>query len=151
MRDVAKGLLVKLLLSKFGWIALAIALLLGIMMLATTFLISMEEEQNQQETQSIGTAQVNEEVEALRPLFEKYAEQYGIPNQVDVLMAKTMQESGGRVDDVMQASESLGLPMNSLDTEASIKQGTKYFAQVLEKADGDVKLALQSYNCATRS
>ena len=33
--------------------------------------------------------------------------------------------------DVMQSSESLGLPPNSLNTESSIKQGCKYFASLL--------------------
>ncbi|MFS0788841.1 bifunctional lytic transglycosylase/C40 family peptidase [Shouchella sp. 1P09AA] len=96
---------------------------------------------------SDGTLGLSPDVEELRPLFEKYAEQYGIPEYVDVLMAKTMQESGGRLADVMQASESLGLPPNTIDDqEYSIDVGTRYFAQVLEQANGDVLLALQAYN-----
>lgn len=87
------------------------------------------------------------EVERFRPYFTKYAKEYGIPEHVNILMAMAMQESGGRYADVMQSSESLGLPRNSItDPEESIKQGVKYFAQVLKNAGGDVELALQSYN-----
>lgn len=87
------------------------------------------------------------EVERFRPYFTKYAKEYGIPEHVNILMAMAMQESGGRYADVMQSSESLGLPRNSItDPEKSIKQGVKYFAQVLKNAGGDVELALQSYN-----
>ena len=58
-----------------------------------------------------------------------------------------MQESGGKGDDPMQASESLcGFVGCITDPEESIEQGVKYFAQVLENAEGDIKLALQSYN-----
>jgi peptidoglycan DL-endopeptidase CwlO len=94
-----------------------------------------------------GTQNLSPEVEELRPLFEKYAELHGIPDHVDLLMAKTMQESGGTLPDVMQASESQGLPVNTIDNqEESIDVGTEYFAEVLKQANGDEKLALQSYN-----
>lgn len=95
----------------------------------------------------VGEANVDPAVEELRPVFEKYANEFGIPDQVDILMAKTQQESGGLLPDVMQSSESAGLPMNTFTSkEESIEQGTKYWAQVLEEANGDVKLGLQSYN-----
>ena len=59
-------------------------------------------------------------------------------------------ESGGTAEDVMQSSESLGLPPNSLDTESSIKQGCKYFASLLssckEQGITDINVAIQSYN-----
>src|SRR5699024_5509165 len=55
--------------------------------------------------------------------------------------------SGGRGDDPMQASESLCGSVGCItDPEQSIEQGVKYFSQVLERAEGDVKLTLQSYN-----
>ena len=57
---------------------------------------------------------------------------------------------GGTAEDVMQSSESLGLPPNSLDTESSIKQGCKYFASLLssckEQGITDINVAIQSYN-----
>ncbi|MGM0874728.1 MAG: lysozyme family protein [Bacillota bacterium] len=81
------------------------------------------------------------------PLVTKYAQKYGIESYVQLLLAKIMQESGGRLPDVMQSSESIGLPRNTIvDPEFSIDVGVKYFASVLKSAKGDIKLALQSYN-----
>ena len=51
------------------------------------------------------SAQVSAEVLAYSDLIKKYAEQYGIPQFFDVICAVMMAESGGRVPDVMQASE----------------------------------------------
>ncbi|MFY0800496.1 lysozyme family protein [Peribacillus frigoritolerans] len=90
---------------------------------------------------------ISPEVERFRAVFEKYARQEGVYNQLNVIMALTMQESGGRYLDIMQSSESIGLPPNSItDPELSIKIGVKYFASVLKQADNDVHLTLQSYN-----
>ncbi|MBZ1302581.1 lysozyme family protein, partial [Clostridioides difficile] len=66
-----------------------------------------------------------------QPMVEKYAKENGISEYVNVLLAIIQVESGGTAEDVMQSSESLGLPPNSLDTESSIKQGCKYFASLL--------------------
>ena len=68
----------------------------------------------------------------------------------NVLFAIIQVESGGTAEDVMQSSESLGLPPNSLDTESSIKQGCKYFASLLSSCQNqgidDLNVAIQSYN-----
>jgi cell wall-associated NlpC family hydrolase len=80
---------------------------------------------------------------------EKYAKEYGISEYVPYLLAIMEVESGGRAVDVMQSSESLGLPPNTLGTEESIKQGCKYFASLLTsiKENGcDINTAVQSYN-----
>ncbi|MCU6603808.1 lysozyme family protein [Peribacillus frigoritolerans] len=82
-----------------------------------------------------------------KPLVEKYANKYEVSQHVPLLLAKIQQESGGRLLDVMQSSESIGLPPNSItDPEQSIDVGIRYFASVLKKAKNDTKLALQSYN-----
>ena len=70
-----------------------------------------------------------------QPMVEKYAKEYGISEYVNVLLAIIQVESGGTAEDVMQSSESMGLPPNSLDTESSIKQGCKYFASLLSSAE----------------
>ncbi|MCA1022369.1 lysozyme family protein [Halobacillus litoralis] len=78
---------------------------------------------------------------------EKYAAEEGIEGRTEVLLALMMQESGGRGEDPMQASESYCGEVGCIeDPEVSIRQGVSYFATTLEKADGDVKLALQAYN-----
>src|SRR5690625_5983048 len=56
-------------------------------------------------------------------MVEKYAKEYGVLEYVSTLLAIIEVESGGKLKDVMQSSESLGLPPNTLDTEASIQQG----------------------------
>ena len=69
-----------------------------------------------------------------------------------VLLAIASQESGGRVPDIFQSSESLGLPPNSIGAEESIKQGVKYVKQLADKvgieeaSDEKLNLVLQSYN-----
>ena len=82
---------------------------------------------------SSGITGMNLSAEVLKhqPMVEKYAREYGISEYINVLLAIIQVESGGTAEDVMQSSESLGLPPNSLDTESSIKQGCKYFASLL--------------------
>ena len=90
---------------------------------------------------------LSEEVLAYQPTVEKFASEYGVEENVGVILALMMQESGGKGNDPMQASESLCGVIGCIQTpEQSIEQGVKYFSQVLESANGDVKLALQSYN-----
>ena len=85
-----------------------------------------------------------------QPMVEKYAKEYGISEYVNILLAIIQVESGGTAEDVMQSSESMGLPPNSLDTESSIKQGCKYFASLLSSAKNqgieDRNAVIQSYN-----
>ena|GEM_PF-94955 len=69
-----------------------------------------------------------------RKLVETYALKERIPEEADALLAIMEIESGGRAEDVMQSSESLGLPPNTLDTEASVAQGCAYYAMLLRTA-----------------
>ena len=94
-----------------------------------------------------GKAQVSAQVRQYEGLVAKYAEKYGVGEYVELLLAKMMQESGGRGGDPMQSSESIGLPPNGItDPEQSIDVGVKYFSKMLKQAKGDVKLTLQAYN-----
>lgn len=89
------------------------------------------------------------EVLAHQPMVEKYARQNGISDYVYVLLAIIQVESEGKLEDVMQSSESAGLPVNTLGTEDSIKQGCKYFAELVAKADRlgcDMDAVIQAYN-----
>ncbi len=82
-------------------------------------------------------------------MLEKYAREYRIEEYLNVLLAIIQVESGGTLEDVMQSSESLGLPPNSLSTEESIKQGCKYFSELLAVAETkgcDLNSVIQSYN-----
>lgn len=96
---------------------------------------------------------VNFEVEAARSIVTQYAQKYGIEEYVDLLLAIMQQESGGRCSDVFQASESMGLPPNTLGYVESINQGCKVVSQRIRaanvKSPSDIlgiKLAIQAYN-----
>ena len=84
-----------------------------------------------------------------RDTVEFYAEKNGISEYTDYLLAIMQVETGGRGDDVMQSSESLGLPPGSLEPEDSIAQGCSYFAEILgdaEKKGCDLDAVIQAYN-----
>ena len=52
-----------------------------------------------------------------QPVVQKYAEQNGIPEYTDVLLAIMQVESGGKLTDIMQSSGSAGLPNDSLELD----------------------------------
>lgn len=106
-----------------------------------------------------GRANVSPECERYRPLVVQYAKEHEVEEFTEIIMCIMMQESGGRVPDVMQCSE---CPFNTKyphspnsipDPEYSIDVGIQNFKSCLESAgcteladmDG-LKLALQSYN-----
>ena len=97
-----------------------------------------------------GTQKLNENVLAWQPVVQEYAFTYGVEDYVDVLLAIMMVESGGKGPDVMQSSESLGLPPNSItDSIYSIDAGVRHFANVVKNAqqyDLDFWTPVQSYN-----
>lgn len=93
---------------------------------------------------SPGGNSVSEEVLKHRSMVEKYAKESDILDYVPILLAIIQVESGGTMEDVMQSSESAGLPPNSLSTEASIKQGCIYFASLVKSSKelGVIKIVL---------
>ncbi|MGF7105688.1 cell wall-associated NlpC family hydrolase [Lachnospiraceae bacterium PH1-22] len=97
-----------------------------------------------------GGLSVSEEVLRYRSVVEKYAKENDISEYVNYLLAIMQVESGGKGNDVMQSSESAGLPPNSYTSaEESIKQGVKYFAGLVNsiKTNGcDINSAIQAYN-----
>ncbi|WP_052245635.1 bifunctional lytic transglycosylase/C40 family peptidase [Bacillus sp. MSP13] len=103
-----------------------------------------------QGTVDSGTANVNEKVAKWKPVVSQYADKYGIPDYVDVILAIMMVETGGDSLDIMQSSESMGLPPNSIsDPSLSIQVGVKYFAETVNDAKKkklDFWTPVQSYN-----
>lgn len=96
-----------------------------------------------------GGLSVSTEVLKHKPMVEKYCKEFGIEEHINIILAIIQVESGGTAVDVMQSSESLGLPPNSLNTEESIKQGCKYFSELLATAESlgcDHDSVIQSYN-----
>ncbi|TYV61092.1 peptidase P60 [Listeria monocytogenes] len=96
-----------------------------------------------------GGSNVSSEVLKHKSMVGKYCKEFGIGEYVNYILGIMQVESGGTAEDVMQSSESLGLPPNSLSTEESIKQGCKYFSELLSSAKSencDINTVIQSYN-----
>lgn len=102
---------------------------------------------------------VSAEVEAYEPLIQQYARQHGIPEYTELIKAVMMQESEGRGNDPMQASECgyntryPNTPNGITDPEYSINVGIQNLAACLSAAEVEnpidmehIKLALQGYN-----
>ena len=84
-----------------------------------------------------------------REMLERVAKEKGLSADLEVLYAIMNVESGGRLKDVMQSSESMGLPVNTLGTEDSIEQGLSYYKELKEKTRElslDDKSLWQAYN-----
>ncbi|MBR7796703.1 MAG: lysozyme family protein [Bacillota bacterium] len=122
-----------------------LAFLLFSLFIGISLLAYQEQAENSSPTSS--SPIISEEVKAYRPVVEKYAKQYDVSQHIDTLLAMMMQESGGRGDDPMQSSESYCGERGCIqDPELSIKQGVYYFSQTLKEANGDLLVAVQSYN-----
>lgn len=94
---------------------------------------------------------VSAEVLTYQPQIETELQKYELEELAPVLLGILQQESGGVLSkDIFQASESLGLPPNTItDPSYSIEVGVEYFVNNYEsgKAQGvDMESIIQSYN-----
>lgn len=101
-----------------------------------------------------GDANVSEDVLKFKPIVEAKAKEYDIPEYVNVILAIIQVETGGKGLDVMQSSESLGLPPNAItDPVQSIDAGVKLIAGNVGKARAfgidDQDMIVQAYNYGT--
>ena len=118
-----------------------------ICLLLFLFIVTADDEENSTSYFDFSGLNLSEEVLKHQPTVEKYAKEYGISDYVNYLLAIMQVESGGTATDVMQSSESMGLPPNSLSTEESIKQGCKYFSELLKSAEAKgCDIVVQAYN-----
>lgn len=105
---------------------------------------------NEESQPNTGTAKVNKTVMAWKPVVEEYAQKYGISDYVEVILAIMMVETGGSQLDIMQSSESLGLPPNTIsDPIQSIDIGVRNLSSVMKDAKKkglDFWTPIQSYN-----
>lgn len=95
-------------------------------------------------------SKLSDSVLGYRSTMERYAQQEGVEEYVDTLLAIMMVESEGQGKDVMQSSESKGLARNSLKPEESIEQACIYYAALIEISRDlgidDEKAVIQAYN-----
>lgn len=121
---------------------MGIVLLLFVLVLGT----SQQSEEDSQHS-SFGDKLLSEEVKEYKSAVYAELAKHGKEQYIDIALALMMQESGGRGNDPMQASESLCGERGCIDDPAlSIEQGMSHFSRIIDEADGDVKLALQAYN-----
>lgn len=134
-----------------GWVAIIIILI--VVLLGSAISIFGGGSENSSYTP------VSAEVEAYTPMIQKYAKQHGIPEYAELIKAVMMQESGGRGNDPMQASECgynkkyPNSPNGITDPEYSVNVGIQNLAACLNAAGvrnpidmDNIKLALQGYN-----
>lgn len=106
-----------------------------------------------------GTMNVTENVLKWRPIIEKYAKEFEVEEYVPLMLALTMQESGGNHLDVMQASEGAfntkysKAPNSITDPDYSIWCGVQEFKHAITIAGVEspldiknISMALQGYN-----
>lgn len=83
-------------------------------------------------------------------VIEAELKAYELEAYTDLILALITVESGGIGGDIMQASESLGLPPNTIaDPLYSIEVGVAYFASLINEMNEkevDIQTVLQSYN-----
>ena len=95
-------------------------------------------------------SKLSDSVLSYRSTVEHYAQQEGVEDYVDTLLAIMMVESEGQGKDVMQSSESKGLARNSLKPEESIEQACIYYAALIDISEDlgidDDKALIQAYN-----
>lgn len=136
-------------ICSIGWIAILIILLIAL--IGGVFMTGSS---NNGEGNQLST-----EVIAHTATLQKYANEYEIPHFLNVLQAIMMQESGGKGNDPMQASECPfnkkfpNTPNGITSPDYSIKVGVQNFADCLKQANSTdpldipaLSLALQGYN-----
>lgn len=148
---IAAGKALITLIAAGGWVAVVVLLII-ILLVAAIFALTGG-------GNSDATKPVSPEVEAYTAIIQEYARQYDIADYEALIKAVMMQESGGRGNDPMQASESgyntryPNKPGGITDPEYSINVGIQTLAACLQEAEAEspidlprIKLALQGYN-----
>ncbi|MEG0235871.1 MAG: bifunctional lytic transglycosylase/C40 family peptidase [Bacilli bacterium] len=139
--------LLTIILSSFG---LTFILLILLLTIVVGIISSSSSASN--EIDYIPSLNIPPEVEKYRSVVQIECNNNGIPELVDIILALITQESYGRLADIMQSSESQGLPPGTItDPNLSIKLGVNYVAGVYkeakEKATKNViETTLQGYN-----
>ncbi|GED65636.1 lysozyme family protein [Lysinibacillus fusiformis] len=134
-------------LSIVLFIGIVVILVLGSISIISNIAINGTESNKQGAILESGYAELAPEVLQYRDALLKELKKENKAEYIDILLALMMQESGGKGNDPMQASESkcgrIGCITNP---QESIRYGVIHFLRVLEMAKGDIELTLQSYN-----
>jgi len=130
-------------------VIIAILLLVGMIILGAVVGVNIANQESQQSNN--GSMGVSASVLQWSSHIEEELKKYGLEQHLSLVLAIVMQESGGVASlDIMQSSESIGLPPNSItDPLYSIEVGVRYFSNVISRAEQagvDLDTAIQSYN-----
>lgn len=125
-----------------GITTLLVVVIMGIVGMGTT---------TKEESNNFGMNELSPEVLTYRPIIEAELSIYGLEELTPILLAILQQESGGNLQrDIFQASESLGLPPNTIaDPLYSVQVGVKNFVAIYKKGTAkkvDTETIVQSYN-----
>lgn len=135
----AKGLAI-------GGLVLGGLMLFGLAIAGTGSAFEMEEE----EQLAFASAGLSERVLQWQETVEKELEAYDLLQYTDLILVLIQLESQGVLPDVMQSSESLGLPPNTIqDPKKSIQAGVAHFKRgvdEMKRHDVDLKTLIQAYN-----
>ncbi|MCM3705602.1 MULTISPECIES: lysozyme family protein [Cytobacillus] len=127
-----------------------IALLLFFIVLAFVLFDQFKQLNIKETAVSLLPNTVSRDVQNYTPKLEKELKEVNLEEYTLVLAAIMQQESKGKGGDPMQASESAGLPPNTIqDPEESIKQGVKHFQKALtygNQKNVDFPAVIQAYN-----
>lgn len=147
---VAGALFVKL-LPVFAVLGIAFGIIMMVMAMGGGGGGEEEIEKNK----TVGFQTIDPAVEQWRDLVTEIADEKGMSDYVDLILAIIQIESGGdKYRDIMQSSESAGFPRNHYDNERdSVEQGVTHLKNVIETLKGyssdylnDTKLIAQTYN-----
>jgi hypothetical protein len=139
-----------------NWKEITIGIVFALILMAG-LLVGMNTSQQQLEGKidsPFGVANVPPQIAQWKGLVSEYTTKYGIPEYTDFLLAVMYQELGSsQTLDIMQSSESAGLPPNAIqDPVMSVNLGVQHFKLVLEqgqKVGVDFAAIVQSYNFGT--
>ncbi|QWH76038.1 glycoside hydrolase (plasmid) [Bacillus mycoides] len=135
-------------------------ILIGILVLFSLFICLMWGGGSKPQTpMGTGTTTVPPEVLKWEPTVRKYAQEFGVEPYVPLMLSLIMQESGGRLLDVMQSAEGAfntkypKIQNGITDPDYSIWAGVQEFKHSITIANvqgpsdiNRIKLALQTYN-----
>lgn len=107
-------------------------------------------EMQEEEHLAFGSAGLSESVLQWQEIVEKELKTYDLLQYTDLILVLIQLESQGVLPDVMQSSESLGLPPNAIqDPKESIQAGVAHFKRGVDQMnqyDVDLKTLIQAYN-----
>lgn len=133
-----------------GIVLACIPFLMFMTMIATLIGIIGNQNNGTNRTNVRGKQGLSEAVLQYESLVKQITEEEGIPEVANIILAMIEVESGGKGGDVMQSSESQGLPPNTItDPETSIRYGIQAFKRAYDKTKTygmDVMVATAGYN-----